>query len=63
MFGLNIGELIMLIVVIVLVFGVGRLPQIGETVGKMRKNHRKSLEGDDAIDITPSPETGHGEDE
>ena len=53
----------MLIVVIVLVFGVGRLPQIGETVGKMRKNHRKSLEGDDAIDITPSPETGHGEDE
>lgn len=52
--GLHLAELILTLVVILLVFGVGRLPQIGEAIGKMRRNYSKSLKGEDAIDITPS---------
>ena len=54
MFGLNIGELILLVLVVILVFGIGRLPQIGETIGKMRLKRRKSLTEGDVIDITPN---------
>ena len=47
-------ELILIIVVLMLIFGVGRLPQVGEAMGKavrqFRKSHDASLEGDDSND-------------
>ncbi len=51
--GLNLGEIVVVVTILVLVFGVARLPQIGEAIGKMRRNYRRGLKGDDAIDITP----------
>ena len=43
-------ELILIIVVLMLIFGVGRLPQVGEAMGKavrqFRKSQESSLEGD-----------------
>ena len=43
-------ELVLLIVVIMLIFGVGKLPQVGEAMGKavrqFRKTQESSLEGD-----------------
>lgn len=47
------GEVVLTVVIILLVFGVGRLPQVGEAVGKMRRNYGLALKGEDAIDITP----------
>ena len=50
----SIGEILLVLVILVLVFGVGQLPQLGEAVGKMRLNYKRSLKGDDQIDITPA---------
>ena len=44
-------ELILIIVVLMLIFGVGKLPQVGDAMGKavrqFRKSQESSLEGDD----------------
>jgi len=37
MFGLGTTELILILAIILLVFGVGKLPQIGEGMGKAIK--------------------------
>ena len=54
MFGLGTTELIIILVIVMLVFGVGKLPQIGEGLGKGIKNFKKAAkDAEDAIDITP----------
>ena len=49
---LGTGELIIVLVIVVLVFGVGKIPQLGEAIGKGIKNFKKATESD-AIDVTP----------
>ncbi len=43
MFGLGMQELIIILVIVVVLFGATRLPQVGEGVGKMITNFRKGL--------------------
>ena len=43
MFGLGMPELIVLLVIVLLIFGVGKLPQIGEGLGKAIRGFRKSV--------------------
>ena len=47
-------ELVLIIVVLMLIFGVGKLPQVGEAMGKavrqFRKTQESSLEGDSVED-------------
>jgi len=45
--GLGPGEIILLLVIVLVVFGAGKLPQIGSSLGKGLKNFRKSVKGDD----------------
>ena len=49
MFGGRIGlpELIVLLVIILIVFGVGKLPQIGGAIGKGVRAFRKGQSGED----------------
>ena len=47
MFGIGIQELLLVTVIVVVVFGAGRLPQIGDGMGKMITNFRKSVKGED----------------
>jgi sec-independent protein translocase protein TatA len=49
---MGIGEFIVVLVVIVLVFGASRIPQLGDALGKGVRNFRKHTQ-DDAIDVTP----------
>jgi len=44
MFGLGAPELIVILVVALLVFGPGRLPEIGGALGKGIRDFRKALE-------------------
>ncbi|MBI3582559.1 MAG: twin-arginine translocase TatA/TatE family subunit [Nitrospinae bacterium] len=53
MFGMGITELIIILFVLILIFGIGKLPEIGGGIGKAIKNFKKSLKGEDEIDVTP----------
>lgn len=63
MFGLGIPELLMIVVIIVLIFGATRLPQIGEGLGKGIKNFRAALREPPEIDVTPNKDPEQKQDE
>ena len=56
MFGLGMPELIIILVIIMIIFGAGKLPEIGEGLGKGIKSFKKATKGEDEIDVTPSDE-------
>ena len=53
MFGLGLPELLIILVIIVLLFGAGRLPQIGAGIGEGIRNFKKAMKKEDEIDVTP----------
>jgi sec-independent protein translocase protein TatA len=53
MLGLNPLELLIIFVVIVLLFGTKRLPELGSGLGQAISNFRKSYRDGLAIDVTP----------
>jgi sec-independent protein translocase protein TatA len=50
---LGMGELLIVLVIVMLVFGASRLPQLGEGLGKAVRNLKRGLQHDDDIDVTP----------
>jgi sec-independent protein translocase protein TatA len=60
MFGLGIGELLVILVIVLIVFGVGRLPEIGDGLGRGIRSFRKAMKAPDEIDITPPKEEEAG---
>ena len=56
MFGLGIGELTIILLIIVVIFGAGRIGNIGGDLGRAIRNFRKELNQPDAIDVTPKDE-------
>ena len=53
MLGLGPTELIIIFVIVLVIFGVGKLPQIGDGLGKAIKGYKKAIDEDDLIDVTP----------
>ena len=53
MFGLGIWELALILLIVLVVFGANRIPEIGAGIGKGIRNFKKSLKGEDEIDISP----------
>jgi len=53
MFGLGWMELVIILVIVLVLFGAGKLPEIGSGLGKGIRNFKKATKGDDEIDITP----------
>lgn len=53
MFGLGMPELIIIMVIVLLIFGAGKLPEIGGAIGKGIKGFKKSMKEPDEIDVTP----------
>lgn len=46
-FGLGPPELILLFVIILIIFGAGKIPQIGSGLGKGIRNFRKAVKGEE----------------
>jgi sec-independent protein translocase protein TatA len=53
MFGLGATELLIILVIVIVIFGATRLPQIGRGLGEGIKNFRGALKEPTAIDVTP----------
>ena len=53
MFGIGMPELIIILVIMLIVFGAGKLPEIGGAIGKGIKNFKKASKEPDEIDVTP----------
>ena len=50
MFGLGINELLIILVIALIIFGPGRLPQIGSGLGKAIRDFKKGVSGEDVAD-------------
>jgi sec-independent protein translocase protein TatA len=55
--GLGIPELVIILIVVLIIFGPGKLPALGSGMGNALRNFRKAMNQPDAIDVTPPPET------
>lgn len=47
MFGLGTPELLIILVLVIMVFGVGKLPMVAKQLGGGVRNFQKSLRGDE----------------
>jgi sec-independent protein translocase protein TatA len=54
MFGIGMPELLVILVIVLVIFGAGKLPEIGGALGKGIKNFKKSVRNDEEIDVTPA---------
>jgi sec-independent protein translocase protein TatA len=53
MFGIGVPELIIILVIVLIIFGAGKLPQIGGAIGKGIKNFKKSVRDSDENETAP----------
>lgn len=62
MFGLGTTELIIILVIVLIVFGAGKLPNVMKEVGKGIKNFKGAMnEVDEAAEQKPEPKVIEGE--
>jgi sec-independent protein translocase protein TatA len=50
----GMGEWLIILVIVLIVFGANKLPMLGEGIGKAIKNFKRGLNTDEDIDVTPS---------
>ncbi len=53
MFGIGMTELLIILVIILVIFGANKLPEIGAGMGKAIKNFKKATTEPEEIDVTP----------
>ena len=53
MFGLGMPELVVILIIALLIFGVGRISEIGGAIGKGIRSFKKSVNELEEIDATP----------
>ena len=54
--GLGPGELVLILLIVLIIFGAGKLPQIGDALGKGIRNFKSSASGEEDIDVAPKPQ-------
>ena len=47
MFGLGVGEIVLILVILVVLFGASRIPELGKGIGEGIKNFKKGMKGGD----------------
>lgn len=47
MFGLGVGEIVVILVIVILIFGTSRIPELGRGLGEGIRNFKKSVKGEE----------------
>jgi len=55
---MGITELVLILFIVLIIFGAGKLPQLGEGLGKAIKGFKKSVHEADAIEAEASAQQG-----
>ena len=55
--GLGIWELLIILFIVLIIFGAGKLPEIGAGLGKGIGNFKKATQESKEIDVTPEKES------
>jgi len=56
MFGFGTPELLVIGFIVMMVFGVGKLPEIGNALGKTINNFKKAADAKDVVELNPKKE-------
>ncbi len=48
----SMGELVIILLIVLLIFGAGKLPAIGDALGRSIKNFKRSATGDDELEVS-----------
>ena len=62
MMGIGFPELMIILVIIMIIFGAGKLPEIGSAFGNSIKNFKKSMKEAEEIQEATNLESSAGED-
>lgn len=58
MFGIGMPELIVILIIVLLIFGAGKLPEIGSGIGKGIRNFKKATKEKQEELASPEEEEG-----
>ncbi|HEU5061155.1 MAG TPA: twin-arginine translocase TatA/TatE family subunit [Kofleriaceae bacterium] len=56
----GMGELLIILLIVLLIFGAGKLPAIGDALGRSIKNFKRSATGDNEIEVAKTREVSTG---
>ena len=56
MFGMGFGELVLVLLIVVVVFGATKLPQLGDGLGRAIKNFKRAVNAQNEIEVAPKTE-------
>ena len=51
-FGMGFGELVLILLIVVVVFGSTKLPQLGDGLGKAIKNFKRAVNAQNELDVS-----------
>lgn len=54
----GMGELLVILVIVLLIFGAGKLPAIGDSLGRSIKNFKRASNGEDEIEVSKKKAVG-----
>ena len=52
MFGLGTSELMIILVLVLIIFGAGKLPQVGASLGKGLRSFKEGIKGEEEQTVT-----------
>ena len=56
--GLGTGEIILIFLVVMVVFGASKLPQLGDGLGRAIKNFKRAVHSTNEIEVAPKKPEG-----
>ncbi len=54
----GMGELLIILLIVLLIFGAGKLPAIGDALGRSIKNFKRSATGGDELEVSKKNKLG-----